>query len=91
MVNVFPVDLEYLQFVDLNEAEQQRLVDATIDAQLAPLIGNNTNTLILGTVLWEYNIDKNVRQNFQYFQKKMSGHWCSESFFSWPGEKVNFV
>ena len=70
MVNVFPVDLEYLQFVDLNDPEQQKLVDTTIDAQLSPLIRNNLNTLILGTVLWEYNIDENIRQNFQYFQKK---------------------
>ena len=87
MVNVFPVDLEYLQFVDLNEAEQQRLVDATIDAQLAPLIGNNTNTLILGTVLWEYNIDKNVRQNFQYFQKKCQDIGVRNHFLVGPEKK----
>lgn len=74
MVNLFPVNLEYLQFVDLDNPDQQRLVDATINAQLDSLAGitvtDKTNTLILGTIVWEYSIGKNVSRNLQYFQKK---------------------
>ena len=74
MVNLFPVNLEYLQFVDLNNSDQQRLVDETINAQLDSLAGitvtDKTNTLILGTIVWEYSAEKNVSRNLQYFQKK---------------------
>jgi len=75
MVNVFPVNLEYLQFVDLDDAEQQRLIDATIDAQLEPLkrltLNEKTTTLILAMILWEVNLPKSpIKQNFQYFENK---------------------
>jgi len=76
MVTVFPVDLEYLQFADLNNPEQQRLVDATINAQLEPLkeqiLTDRKNTLVLGTIVWEVNDSSELpmKQNFQYFEKK---------------------
>jgi hypothetical protein len=79
MVSVFPVDLEYLQFADLRDPEQQRLVDATIDAQLEPLKEQNLtdrkNTLVTGTILWEINksTDSLIKQNFQYFENKCNG------------------
>jgi hypothetical protein len=76
MVNVFPIDLEYLQFVNLNNPEQKRLVDATIDAQLEPLktwsFEDRKNTLVLGTIVWEVNNfpGSPMKQNFQYFENK---------------------
>jgi hypothetical protein len=77
MVNVFPVNLEYLQFVDLDDAEQQRLIDATIDAQLEPLkrltLNEKTTTLILAMILWEANLPKSpIKQNFLHFEKSFS-------------------
>ena len=75
MVNVFPVNLEYLQFVDLDDAEQQRLVDATINAQLEPLkrltFDEKKTALILAMIFWEVNLPKSpIKQNFLHFEKK---------------------
>lgn len=74
MVNAYPVDLEYLQFVDLHNIDQRRLADSTIDAQLLSIgksIGTNKfDTLVIGTVLWEYNTSDTVIENLRYFQKK---------------------
>ena len=74
MVNAYPVDLEYLQFVDLHNIDQRRLVDATIDAQLLSVKKSihikKLDILIIGTVLWEQNTSTTVIENFRYFQKK---------------------
>ena len=75
MQNLFPVNLEFLQFVDLNDPEQLRLTDATLVAELRPLSGltqaDKDNTLILGTAIWEYATEeKNLKPNFLYFREK---------------------
>ena len=71
MVNVFVVDLEYLQFVDLDNPEQKRLVDATIDADLGQLTKQSLyvrkNTLVLGTILWEHSVDKKIIKNAEKY------------------------
>ena len=74
VVNAVPIDLEYLQFVDLDDPESKRLVDATIDADLGQLTKQSLyvrkNTLVLGTILWEHSVDKKIIKNLRYFQDK---------------------
>jgi len=59
MVGIFPVNLEYLQIVDLNDPIQKERVDRTIDQDIGHLIGSNR--LVLGTVLWEYSTKPRVQ------------------------------
>jgi len=68
MVGIFPVNLEYLQIVDLNDPIQKERVDRTIDQDIGHLIGSNR--LVLGTVLWEYSTNPRVQYNLKYFEQK---------------------
>jgi hypothetical protein len=68
MVGVFPVNLEYLQFVDLNDPVQKQRVDRTIDQELRHL--NGSHRLVVGTVLWEHSTDPRAQTNLEYFERK---------------------
>ena len=68
MVGVFPANLEYLQFVDLNDPVQKQRVDRTIDQELRHL--NGSHRLVVGTVLWEHSTDPRAQTNLEYFERK---------------------
>ena len=68
MVGVFPVNLEYLQWIDFKDPIQRQIVNRTIDQQLRHL--DSSHKLILGTVLWEYNTDPCVRMYLRHFEQQ---------------------
>jgi hypothetical protein len=68
MVDLFPVNLEYLQFVDLDDPVQRQRVDRTIDLELQHLTGSHR--LVVGTILWEHNTSPKVQTNIEYFDRK---------------------